>query len=580
MHILSILAIAYAAALNRDNNQILKAFKRNPESDGVNLTEDAITTIATLTLTGSQVPQIQTEVPTFESHADHEVDIAEALLQLSGTSPSSKKRHKPESILSGSGSYFPDIEDDVNLPQTMSQAEIPTQKQRRKKSRTATSTMNQTIPQFEQDRNLRTVNQVWDEYSYGIDGNPSVKSLDEKYGGTWKITASERSLYYRRKVIIDSIKTLMSQNITEPEAVNEVERIREENFWTLGQLTTNLPSFDHHIQDGHLVLLHNSDFGSYKQCRNLATVRQVWDEYTIGVYGGPSIQSLDEKYGSAWRATIIDENFYAGRTKIYSLIKELIEKGKTPEEAVAEVEEFRLKNNWSLTSLRTSVPIVVIENDTGNLRLNSSLPGYKQFRNLTTVFQVWQEYADGLEGNPSVKSLDDKFGPNWRTGENSRFYSSRKQIYELIIKFVNSGKPLNEVLHQLEALRLRNSWTLSLLQSRIPLGTFTFTSNGMQYEPITPIYTLARNLTTVKEIWEEYTIGINGNPSVESLSRIYGARWRKSATESSYYYHRSKIYKWITSKIQNGTSGDEAIAELENRRVSNRWSVLQLQKAM
>ena len=41
-----------------------------------------------------------------------------------------------------------------------------------------------------------------------------------------------------------------------------------------------------------------------------------------------------------------------------------------------------------------------------------------------------------------------------------------------------------------------------------------------------PTYRLSRQVTTVPELWREWTVGLGGLPSVVSLDASYGSRWR------------------------------------------------------
>jgi hypothetical protein len=41
---------------------------------------------------------------------------------------------------------------------------------------------------------------------------------------------------------------------------------------------------------------------AYRMSRAVKTVEQLWREWTVGLGGGPSVQALDSKWGSRWRA--------------------------------------------------------------------------------------------------------------------------------------------------------------------------------------------------------------------------------------------------------------------------------------
>ena len=66
-------------------------------------------------------------------------------------------------------------------------------------------------------------------------------------------------------------------------------------------------------------------------------------------------------------------------------------------------------------------------------------------------------------------------------------------------------------------------------------------------------------MTTVPELWREWTIGLGGLLSVVSLDASYGSRWR-TTSERQYYSIRKVIIDEIVA-IAGGQIGDhEAVA--------------------
>ena len=297
--------------------------------------------------------------------------------------------------------------------------------------------------------------------------------------------------------------------------------------------------------------------GMWKLSRNLATVGDVWKEYTRGLNGKPSIKALEAEFGAKWRSDDADRILYYGRRQIYEMIEDLIRQRQTDDEAVAQVEALRKSNNWSIHTLQKNLKHFQAKN--GRIEKIGSEPDdvpYTLLRNLTTVPQVWQEYTVGIYGNPSVRSLDIEYGSKWRTStpEDRKFDNGRKRIYNYIESSIQQGKPEQEAVNELETIRARHSWSLGTLQHYI--------SQHDDWNQI-PTYTLARNLTTVKEIWAEYKEGINGNPSVESLDSNYGPKWRGNIVEQKYYSQRKKIYSLVENLVSNGLSDDEAVERLD-----------------
>lgn len=61
----------------------------------------------------------------------------------------------------------------------------------------------------------------------------------------------------------------------------------------------------------------------YSLSRNISTVTQLAEEYFEGIDGGPSVMSLDTKFGNMWRKN--DRSFYSKRMAIINKIKDLVE---------------------------------------------------------------------------------------------------------------------------------------------------------------------------------------------------------------------------------------------------------------
>ena len=88
---------------------------------------------------------------------------------------------------------------------------------------------------------------------------------------------------------------------------------------------------------------------SYSMSRNLSTGLQAWQEWTVGVGGGPSIQSLDDSHGPAWRRK--DKMFYSRRKVLIDRIRQL-SAGGDPRRACSDLEQIRLQSNRSLDALQ------------------------------------------------------------------------------------------------------------------------------------------------------------------------------------------------------------------------------------
>jgi len=78
----------------------------------------------------------------------------------------------------------------------------------------------------------------------------------------------------------------------------------------------------------------------YRMNRELRTVRQLWDEWFTGSNGRPSIDQLNQEWGSRWRMDSKEINFYSRRKVIIDEIFQRTVAGNW-QAAVVEVESLR-----------------------------------------------------------------------------------------------------------------------------------------------------------------------------------------------------------------------------------------------
>jgi hypothetical protein len=67
------------------------------------------------------------------------------------------------------------------------------------------------LPQHRMARTIQTIPELWQEWTVGLQGQPSIERLDELYGSGWRsgpAAASERQFYSRRKTLITEIRRL------------------------------------------------------------------------------------------------------------------------------------------------------------------------------------------------------------------------------------------------------------------------------------------------------------------------------------------------------------------------------------
>ncbi len=66
------------------------------------------------------------------------------------------------------------------------------------------------------------------------------------------------------------------------------------------------------------------------------TVADLWEEWTIGLRGGPAIRDL-EREGTTWRRSPSESRFFQRRKIVLDEVQRLVDGGRGAVEAVAEV---------------------------------------------------------------------------------------------------------------------------------------------------------------------------------------------------------------------------------------------------
>ena len=446
-----------------------------------------------------------------------------------------------------------------DLRQNHSGVERPSKRQRANPANRAT------FPEYIIQRNLSTVSEVWQEYKYGIYGHPSVESIISAYGVGCLNSTTNISYYYNRKKIYDFITKAIRNSKSAVEVVNELENLRVDKKWTLSMLQDNIRLVRFDESYGKLTL----DKPVFQLLRNLTSVYEVWQEYKYGLNGNPSVESIVKMSGTGWIKSQNERRFYNERCMLYDFILNATRHGRPDIEVVTELEQLRVNSKISLRKFQLVIGPSSVKYQ--NSQLPPTTPIYTMLRNLTTVAEVWQEYKYGINGNPSLSRLLEDLGTGWLHSKPNRlFYSRRKKIYDYIKKRVANSQSEETAINELEKLRIESNLSLYQLQMRIKDLT------GDESRRNIPGYNLLRNITTVKELWQEFKYGVNGNPSVESLVEQYGTGWIKTEFEQAYFNGRKKIYHFMLSSIANGTAEGDVVKELDELRVSRNWSLKKL----
>ncbi|KAK9323960.1 transcriptional activator of glycolytic enzymes-domain-containing protein [Lipomyces orientalis] len=69
------------------------------------------------------------------------------------------------------------------------------------------------------------------------------------------------------------------------------------------------------------------------------------------------------------------------------------------------------------------------------------VPTYKMSRELESVFELWEEWENGLDGRPSIKYLEYNYGTQWRANSaEKQFFCRRKAIIDEVSRVAEANE--------------------------------------------------------------------------------------------------------------------------------------------
>jgi hypothetical protein len=113
--------------------------------------------------------------------------------------------------------------------------------------------------------------------------------------------------------------------------------------------------------------------------------------------------------------------------------------------------------------------------------------------------------------------------------------------------------------------------------SSLPLPRLPTAIERLAPEP--PAYQLLRGITTIPDLWREWTVGLGGQLSVEALDERWGSRWRRGA-EFQFYSRRKVIIDEIKRLVAGGREAIDVVDSLEEQRLRSKASLSQVINAL
>ncbi|KAK9350857.1 transcriptional activator of glycolytic enzymes-domain-containing protein [Lipomyces doorenjongii] len=128
--------------------------------------------------------------------------------------------------------------------------------------------------------------------------------------------------------------------------------------------------------------------------------------------------------------------------------------------------------------------------------------------------------------------------------------------------------------------QLNNNMLMSIARGQsasVPVTPVRNNSRRRNSSHIGTQYKMDRATQSVDRFWEEWTVGINGSPSIQALNATFRASWRSEVAERKFYSQRLVLVRSIEWMARTRhISLNEAVDELEKRRRNENISLSRL----
>jgi hypothetical protein len=129
-------------------------------------------------------------------------------------------------------------------------------------------------------------------------------------------------------------------------------------------------------------------------------------------------------------------------------------------------------------------------------------------------------------------------------------------------KVTNLSSMLERIVSNGASVRLQFDWGADAHPQETPQYAHDAPQPSSHQE-----YKMSRSVTTVTDLWMEWSQGVNGGTAVRSLEERHGARWRSSPSEKRFFFRRKRILDRVAAIArENSISEREAAQLLESTR--------------
>ncbi|KAG0051017.1 hypothetical protein BGZ83_004206 [Gryganskiella cystojenkinii] len=269
--------------------------------------------------------------------------------------------------------------------------------------------------------------------------------------------------------------------------------------------------------------------GTHQLSAAVKSVKDVLIEWRYGTAGGPALQDLNRLYFSRWRIHE-DHSQYNTRAVIVRHYVDMVQhRGFSDQNAIKALERLRAgRSLWALANVLKK-------------QYAETISARKRHREL----EVEAEYGDEGEEEARGEGGHRPEVPGEDRGENvdDRYNGDASRVL---------------VWHKKQAIQVHQP------RQRQPRH-YHRTSTAFPF----PV----RDLHSIIDIWTEWTIGWDNQPSIESLIQHHGEVWKDVKFKSKYYsmfYAKSRFVRIVREAVANGAAQthQDAVNTLETIRES------------
>jgi len=364
------------------------------------------------------------------------------------------------------------------------------------------------LPEYGFRTEVKTTQDILQEWRFGYKGRPAIQDLNKIYPSRWWGDQAQGEYEDRWMIVWEFVRLCEEKNLTSEEAVEVLEELRGD--------TGSLQKLVHAIRAQHFYGLTTS---SRIQQAGLSTMAAE----ETGKDHSELVTQCDR--------TDLERNNGRSDPRLYHHPSEF-----EPDHNHAEYEPNHTRQDFELSDSRSG------------FELKPILPVLETSNNRAAPLP--NQHVEVAHG-PQSQSRTRKRKPVYR------FESDTEDDDDYVV--ANKGKKARRKKH----VKRKDPWSDTVVKKKrnSPKGSL---EDDEQHPFPLPV----RNNLAISDIWKEWTVGWEGEPSMESLIAFHGRTWVPMRRHHNHFTYRCRIVRVIHAGVRLGAvaSEEEACAEIEKLR--------------